>query len=183
MSTPVHPAQLVTQRIEDAMCLPIAERFPQEPATTADQKRHICSRCHMPCAGLAIFSQCDDCGRVDRQQSRFGILGLPDRQKPTFQVDIGVTQVQCFRDAQADRGHQAKQGFVGGGTNAARRSKLPGSRQQVDDFLVMEDVGREASPFRTKGQFLRYFGLRLELLEVARKQANLRETHRPSRRW
>ena len=69
MATPVRPAEMVTQRIEDAVGLPVAERFPQQPTATADQKRHVSNGSDMPCACLPVFHQCGDRRRVNRQQS------------------------------------------------------------------------------------------------------------------
>jgi len=67
MTATVYPAQLVAQHIEDAVYLSISERSPQQPAATADQKRHVCGRGHVPCACFAIFRQCGDRRRVDWQ--------------------------------------------------------------------------------------------------------------------
>jgi hypothetical protein len=44
---------------------------------------------------LAVACQCGDRARVDRQQWRLGELGLPDRQHPTLEVDIGIAQVNA----------------------------------------------------------------------------------------
>ena len=93
MTATVYPGQLVAKRIEDAVSRPVAERHSKPPATAADQERHVRSRDHVAGACLAVFRQCGDRGRMDRQQPRFGELGLPDRQEPTFQVNIGIAQV------------------------------------------------------------------------------------------
>ena len=69
MAAPIHPAQSVTQRIEDAVGLAVAERQPKPSATTADQKWHVSNGSDMPCACLAVFRQCCNRRRVDWQQS------------------------------------------------------------------------------------------------------------------
>ena len=77
-------------------------------------------------------------------------LVCPIVRSPRFQVYIGVTQMQCFGNAQARRGHQSEQGFVGGRTNAAGRPNPSCCRQQVNDLLIVEDVWGEASSLRAK---------------------------------
>ena len=66
MSATVRPVKTVAQQIKDAVGLALSQGFPKPLAPTADQKRHLCSRCHMPCPCLAVFRQCYDRGRVDR---------------------------------------------------------------------------------------------------------------------
>ena len=60
MGATIHPAQAVTQFIEDTMCLPIAEWLPQSPATTADKEGHVGTRRNMPRPLPPIACQCGD---------------------------------------------------------------------------------------------------------------------------
>jgi hypothetical protein len=61
---------------------------------------------------------------------------LPDGEHSTLEIDIGIKQMDGLRNSQTGRGHQANQGFIGCRSNAARRSNLAGSREQLDDFIL-----------------------------------------------
>ena len=37
----IDPTEAVTQRIEDTVCLPVAERLPKSPATATDEERSV----------------------------------------------------------------------------------------------------------------------------------------------
>jgi len=105
---------------------------------------------------------------------------LPDGEHSKLEIDIGIKQMDGFRNPQTGRGHQAKQGFIGCRSNTARRSNLAGSCEQLDDFLIMEDVWGDAACLRTEDRFLRNLGLRFELLQVTREMANSGKPGSPS---
>ena len=92
--TAIDPAEAVTQRIEYAVCLSVAERLPEPAATTTDEKRGLrccwnVQRALPPVARLRI-----DLGRVYRQLAGLGELGFPYGQHPAFEIDISVVQMK-----------------------------------------------------------------------------------------
>ncbi|MGK2952320.1 MAG: PAS domain-containing protein [Thiobacillus sp.] len=96
--------------------------------------------------------------------------------------EVGINYLAVCDKAEGEdafEAQQAKEGFVSCRAYAPLRSEPTGRRQQLDDFLLMEDVRGDTSGLRTKDRFLRHFGIRLELLQVAGEMANLCQTGGP----
>jgi hypothetical protein len=128
----------------------VAGVLPKTPASTADKERAVGGRGNVPRTLPTVMDQRRDGTRMQGQLARLGELGLPDGQHPMLEIDIGIAQVNGFRDAQTGRSHQAEQRLEGGRTQAAARPELAGRRQQFDDFLFAVDVRRHASRFRAE---------------------------------
>ena len=84
-----------------------------------------------------------------------------------------------FGNAQSGRSHQTEQGFVGEGPNAASGAECACCREQLDDLVVMVDVGCNAAGFRAEERCLGQLGIRLELLQVTDEVPQSSPTARP----
>ena len=126
--------QTVAQCVEDALSLPLAKRLTQSPATAANEEPGVSGRRNTPRTLPSVAPQRFDIAGMYGQLARLGELGLPYREDSLLQIDIGITQMNGFRDPQAGGCHQAEQGLVGRWAQApARRAGPPPA---IDDLLT-----------------------------------------------
>ena len=106
MCATVDPTKAVAQCGKDAMHLSFAERLPQSLATATDKERCIEGRGNVPSMLPPIVCQRYDSAGMQRKLARLGELGLPYDQHPSFEINIGITQMNRLGDTQSGRGHQ-----------------------------------------------------------------------------
>ena len=99
MRTAIDPAQTVAQCVEDAVSLPITKRLTQSSATAANEEPGVSGRRNTPRTLPSVAPQCFDIAGMYGQLARLGELGLPHGQHPPFEIDIGIAQMNGFRNA------------------------------------------------------------------------------------
>ena len=101
VATTVNQAQLIAQFYEHAMYLAIAQGLPQEFAASRNKEGSLFGGADFPAAKLTVLGKGLHSAGMQRQQTRFAKLGLPNCQRACRQINIFVQQSQRLGHPQA----------------------------------------------------------------------------------